>query len=77
MITDRKLFDQMPFKDAVSWNAMLSGYAQNGYVQEARKVFDMIPDECRNSITWNGIVSAYVQNGRVDNCDEVSLAAML
>ena len=55
MITDRKLFDEMPFKDAVSWNAMLSGYAQNGYVQEARKVFDMIPDECRN-------VSAY---GRV------------
>ena len=34
---------------------------------KARKVFDMIPDECRNSITWNGIVSVYVQNGRVED----------
>nr|GEV63002.1 pentatricopeptide repeat-containing protein At4g02750 [Tanacetum cinerariifolium] len=57
----------MPFKDAVSWNAMLSGYAQSGYVEEARRVFDMIPDKCRNSITWNGILVAYVQNGRVDD----------
>lgn len=35
-------------------------------IEYARKVFDMIPKECRNSITWNEIVSVYVQNGRVD-----------
>ncbi|GJZ35140.1 pentatricopeptide repeat-containing protein [Tanacetum coccineum] len=61
-----ELFDQMLVKDAVSWNAMLSGYAQSGFVEEVRRVFDMIPDECRNSITRNGTLSAYVQNARVD-----------
>eukprot|EP01018_Ginkgo_biloba_P038932 Gb_27926 [translate_table: standard] len=35
----RKMFDQMPGRDVVSWNAMIAGYAQNGDVKEALKIF--------------------------------------
>eukprot|EP01018_Ginkgo_biloba_P038696 Gb_15811 [translate_table: standard] len=35
----RKLFDEMSQRDGVSWNAMISGYAQNGYANEALALF--------------------------------------
>ncbi|CAN6471452.1 unnamed protein product [Victoria cruziana] len=36
----RKIFDQMPIKDGVSWGSMIAGYAQNGYSMEALHMFD-------------------------------------
>eukprot|EP01018_Ginkgo_biloba_P039546 Gb_03570 [translate_table: standard] len=35
----RIVFDKMCERDVVSWNAMITGYAQNGYSDEALKVF--------------------------------------
>ncbi|XP_057835654.2 putative pentatricopeptide repeat-containing protein At3g01580 [Cryptomeria japonica] len=35
----RKMFDRMCTRDVVSWNAMISGYAQNGYANEALELF--------------------------------------
>ncbi|OIV90745.1 hypothetical protein TanjilG_21876 [Lupinus angustifolius] len=51
----------MPEQDVVSWNAMLSGYVQNGYVDEAREVFDSMLE--KNSISWNGLLAAYKRLG--------------
>jgi pentatricopeptide repeat protein len=39
VVNARKVFDIMPTRDMVSWNAMIVGYAQNGYVEEALKCF--------------------------------------
>ncbi|KAJ9145820.1 hypothetical protein P3X46_028154 [Hevea brasiliensis] len=33
------LFDKMPDRDAVSWNAMISGYASKGMWKEAFELF--------------------------------------
>ncbi|XP_059649003.1 pentatricopeptide repeat-containing protein At2g36980, mitochondrial [Cornus florida] len=35
----RKLFDEMPHRDSVAWNAMLSGYSQLGLYPEALSLF--------------------------------------
>ncbi|KAK1427149.1 hypothetical protein QVD17_15832 [Tagetes erecta] len=35
----RKLFDLMPIKELATWNAMISGYAQNGYATEALQLY--------------------------------------
>ncbi|KAL6189044.1 hypothetical protein ACLB2K_040434 [Fragaria x ananassa] len=47
----RRVFDNMKKKDRVTWNAMISGYAQNGMSDEAMVLFDgmkeagVIPDK--------------------------------
>eukprot|EP01018_Ginkgo_biloba_P034140 Gb_28037 [translate_table: standard] len=48
--TARQVFDKMPKRNVVSWSAMIAGYAQSGYANEALKLFyqmqleKMIPD---------------------------------
>lgn len=42
----RKVFDEMPQRDIVSWNSMISGYTTNGYVDDAVLLFyDMFRDD--------------------------------
>jgi pentatricopeptide repeat protein len=33
----------MPARDAISWNTIISGYAQNGDLSQARRLFDESP----------------------------------
>ncbi|XP_050385452.1 pentatricopeptide repeat-containing protein At3g03580 [Argentina anserina] len=35
----RKVFDEMPVRDIVSWNSLVSGYSSNGYWEEALEMF--------------------------------------
>ncbi|CAL0334890.1 unnamed protein product [Lupinus luteus] len=35
----RKVFDEIPVKDLVSWNSMISGYSKMGYAREAVEMF--------------------------------------
>ncbi|KAI9177502.1 hypothetical protein LWI28_016035 [Acer negundo] len=39
MLSARKVFDKMPVRDVVSWTAMISGYGQNGFYENALLVF--------------------------------------
>ncbi|PIN05486.1 hypothetical protein CDL12_21975 [Handroanthus impetiginosus] len=59
-----KLFDEMPQKNVVTWNCMISGYVKNGMIIEAREIFDLMP--IRNVVSWTAMLSGYAKNGRLD-----------
>ncbi|GLJ25549.1 hypothetical protein SUGI_0489270 [Cryptomeria japonica] len=50
-----QLFNEMPERDVVAWNAMVAGYAQNGRIEDARELFDDMPQ--RNVASWNAMVA--------------------
>ncbi|WOL17895.1 hypothetical protein Cni_G26688 [Canna indica] len=61
----RKLFEEMPERDVVSWNSIVSGYASRRMWEEAFELFERMRAEGSevNSITWNTIVGGYLQKG--------------
>lgn len=64
METASKVFEEMPVKNVVSWNSILSGHLKTGNVAEAHKVFDEIPE--KDVISWNAILSGYARAGKMD-----------
>lgn len=61
----RQIFDDSPEKSLASWNAMVSGYAQNGQTEMAISLFrEMQEFEIRpNPVTITSILSACAQLG--------------
>jgi len=43
---------------------MIAGYAQNGFIDEALKLFIEMP--CRDVVVWKTMAAGYAQNGLVD-----------
>ncbi|XP_074585309.1 LOW QUALITY PROTEIN: pentatricopeptide repeat-containing protein At2g34400-like [Curcuma longa] len=64
----RRVFDRLAKKDLVAWNAMITGYAQNGLSDEAIKLFHTMrkkgiePDK----ITIVGVLSACASVGALE-----------
>ena len=58
----RKLFDEMPERDVVSWNSVISGCLRNGEPDLALKMFKRM--DKRSIYTWNSIITGTVQAGR-------------
>ncbi|OIT39768.1 pentatricopeptide repeat-containing protein [Nicotiana attenuata] len=56
-----KVFDKMPLRDTVSWNAMIFGYSMVSDMEKAKLMFDLMPE--RDVISWNSIISGHLQNG--------------
>lgn len=65
----RRLFDEMPMRDAVSWNTIISIYASKGLWDEAMELFDrMLEDDIEvNNITWNTISSGCLRRGNFNS----------
>ncbi|KAF3449500.1 hypothetical protein FNV43_RR10228 [Rhamnella rubrinervis] len=63
----RKLLEKFPERDrhgrVVHWTSLLSKYCKNGWVSEARMLFEIMPE--RNVVTYNAMLSGYVQSGRL------------
>ncbi|XP_068644587.1 pentatricopeptide repeat-containing protein At5g59600 [Aristolochia californica] len=61
----RTLFDRMPERDLITWNAMVSGYAQQGSVKnglvlvEEMRSMGVKPD----IVTWNALIAGFSLGG--------------
>ncbi|XP_057841438.2 pentatricopeptide repeat-containing protein At4g02750 [Cryptomeria japonica] len=62
------LFEIMPKRDVVSWNAIIAGYAQHGYGKEALQFFEQMQHMGikPNRITLIGVLSACSHAGLVN-----------
>ncbi|CAN4123140.1 unnamed protein product [Withania somnifera] len=56
----RKVFDNLVFKDLVSWNVVLSAYVSAGRINKAKLFLDEIPE--KNSLAWTVMISGLAQN---------------
>ncbi|KAK3162276.1 hypothetical protein QOZ80_1BG0087660 [Eleusine coracana subsp. coracana] len=59
LVEARNAFDEMPVKNAVSWNVMITGFAAWGEVEYARLLFGQMP--CRNVVSWTGLIDGYTR----------------
>ncbi|XP_022962489.1 pentatricopeptide repeat-containing protein At1g25360-like isoform X1 [Cucurbita moschata] len=61
MVSARKLFDEMPKRDELTWTTMITGYVRNDDLNGAREVFDSMAEKL--GAAWNAMISGYVHHG--------------
>ncbi|KAM5559691.1 pentatricopeptide repeat-containing protein [Rosa sericea] len=58
----RTLFENRPYRDVISWNAIIAGYIRNNESNEARLLFNRMISEVKpNSVTITSILSSCTQ----------------
>ncbi|MED6206722.1 hypothetical protein PIB30_029456 [Stylosanthes scabra] len=55
----RRLFDEMPEQNLVSWNVILNGYSKAGHVEMARELFERMPD--KDVVSWGTMIDCCIQ----------------
>ncbi|KAJ1285410.1 hypothetical protein BS78_03G278200 [Paspalum vaginatum] len=55
----RAVFDMMPDRNTVTWNAMLNGYVKAGMMEMAVELFWMIPE--RDEVSWLTVIDGYTR----------------
>ncbi|KAI9181217.1 hypothetical protein LWI28_012593 [Acer negundo] len=66
--TSQELFVDMPNRDVILWNLMISGYISCGgskFLEEGRQLFDVMLE--RDCVSWNTMISGYAKNGRMED----------
>ncbi|XP_019444988.1 PREDICTED: pentatricopeptide repeat-containing protein At1g32415, mitochondrial [Lupinus angustifolius] len=53
----------------VYWTSLLTKYSRDGFINEARMLFDIMPH--RNIVTWNSMLSGYLQSGMLNEASWV------
>ncbi|KAK1390696.1 Pentatricopeptide repeat-containing protein [Heracleum sosnowskyi] len=65
----QKLFDEMPERNTVTWNAMIRGYFQNGHSDDAVWLYNQMPH--RDIFSYNTMIAGLMQCGDVSGAKEV------
>lgn len=56
----RKVFDEMPERDVVSWTELIVAYAKSGNMESALELFEDLP--VKDMVAWTAMVTGYAQN---------------
>ncbi|GMP48931.1 hypothetical protein CsSME_00016106 [Camellia sinensis var. sinensis] len=65
----KMVFDEMPERDVVANNAMISALGKHGCIEEAQSLFDSMLE--RNSCSWNSMITCYCKLGRIDSARQI------
>ncbi|XP_038993594.1 pentatricopeptide repeat-containing protein At4g22760 isoform X2 [Hibiscus syriacus] len=69
MDTAKRVFNEMPEKNVVTWNSILSWYLKAGNLGEAQRVFDEMPK--KDVISWITMIGGYTKCGDVKSAQEL------
>ncbi|KDP31290.1 hypothetical protein JCGZ_11666 [Jatropha curcas] len=58
----RKVFDEMPERDLISWTGLIVAYAKLGDMESARELFDGLP--VKDMVAWTAMVTGFAQNAK-------------
>ncbi|KAK6929217.1 Pentatricopeptide repeat [Dillenia turbinata] len=56
-----KVFNSMPLRNSVTWNAMITGLTKWGRLSLARALFNEMPTDARTVVSWTGIIDGYTR----------------
>ena len=65
----KKLFDEMPKKDELTWTTMITGYMRNNNLDAAREVLNGVIENIE--VAWNAMISGYVHHGFIHEALEM------
>ncbi|KAF5184614.1 Pentatricopeptide repeat-containing protein [Thalictrum thalictroides] len=69
LVSARRVFELMPQKDKVSWSSLISGYAQNGYVEKALLQYhEML---VADPPVGNSFITIYSKCGSIEDSNKV------
>uniref|UniRef100_A0ACD5V973 Uncharacterized protein n=1 Tax=Avena sativa TaxID=4498 RepID=A0ACD5V973_AVESA len=72
----QRLFDEMPHRDGVAFNAMLAALAASGKTADARRLFDRMPEHDRTPASWNTVLTCYCRARDLASAREVFEACL-
>ncbi|KAI3794249.1 hypothetical protein L1987_36878 [Smallanthus sonchifolius] len=58
----RKVFDEMPERDAISWTSLIVAYTRPGNMEEAGELFDGMP--VKDMVAWTTMVMGFSHNAK-------------
>ncbi|KAG8369568.1 hypothetical protein BUALT_Bualt14G0026900 [Buddleja alternifolia] len=65
----KNVFDEMPEKNLVTWNVLITGFIKWGKIEFARSIFDVMPE--KNVISWTGLIDGYTRMNRFQEALEL------
>ena len=78
LVKSQEVLDELPIRNVISWNALISGYAEQGQGQEALNCFVQMQDEGLkpNETTLLCVLSACSHGGLVNEAEELFMNMM-
>lgn len=58
----RRVFDEMPDRDVISWTELIVAYAKAGDMDSASELFDGLP--MKDMVAWTAMITGYAQNAK-------------